>query len=99
MREQRIVIVFLLAVLLLAGCGETKVIDDVEYDTIGLINQSEKRNPDIQYEPIWGNIVWGGLLVYTVAAPVYFYGFSMWEPICKKEDAGVKGQVIKKGGK
>jgi len=30
---------------------------------------------------IWGNIIWGVILFVTVIAPIYFFGFSMFEPI------------------
>ena len=84
--------IFLLCVSL-AGCGSTKVIDGVEYDTHGLFNKDEKKNQNIQYELVWGNIIWGAILCETVVAPIYFYGFSMWEPVGKK--TGVVGQVVK----
>jgi len=72
------------------GCGDTKTINGVVYDTYGLINV-EKKNLDIAYEPIWGNIIWGIILVETIIAPIYFFGFSMFEPIGKKSP--IKGMV------
>jgi len=75
------------------GCGDTKIIDGIEYDTYGLINDDEKKNPNIQYEVIWGNVVWGAILVETIVAPIYFFGFSLWEPVGKK--TGEIGQVIR----
>ena len=87
-------LVLLAAVTLVSlGCGNPKVIDDVEYDTYGLINKDEKRNEAIQYDVIWGNVIWGCLLVETVIAPVYFFGFSLFEPVGPKPQ--VKGQVTK----
>ncbi len=80
-------------ILPMSGCGDTKVIKGVGYDTYGLINEDEKKNPDIQYEPVWGNIIWGILLVETVVAPIYFFGFSMFEPVGEKPK--IKGQVTK----
>ncbi len=77
----------------LYGCGNTKVINGIEYDTYGLINQDSKKNPDVEYEPIWGNIVWGALLAETIVAPIYFFGFSMFEPVGPKST--VKGKVNK----
>jgi len=79
---------FVIAILIMSfvsvtGCGDTKRIDGITYDTYGLINKSEKRNPDIKYRLIIGNVVWSIILVETVLAPVYFIGFSMYEPIRK----------------
>ncbi|OGZ97606.1 MAG: hypothetical protein A3I44_02915 [Candidatus Sungbacteria bacterium RIFCSPLOWO2_02_FULL_51_17] len=77
----------------LVGCGNTKVINGVEYDTYGLLNQNEKQNPNIQYELILGNLIWGVVLVETVIAPVYFFGFSLFEPVGPKSD--IKGKVVR----
>lgn len=75
-----------------SGCGDTKTIDGVTYDTYGLLNINSQKNDNIQYECIIGNVIWGVLLFETVIAPVYFFGFSMYEPVGKK--AGyVKGKV------
>ena len=76
-------------ILSLSGCGDVKTIDGLTYDTYGLINESEKRNPDIEYELIIGNIVWSCILVETIVAPIYFIGFSMYEPVGKKKPKGV----------
>ena len=79
--------------LAFTGCGETKRIDNVTYDTYGLFNKDDKRNPNVEYKIIVGNIVWSVLLCETIIAPIYFLGFSMYEPVCKKPDNAVKGQV------
>lgn len=83
----------LLMVSVLAGCASTKTIDGVEYDTYGLLNEESKRNPDVQYEVCWGNVFWGALLIETVVAPVYFFGFSLHEPVGRKP--AIKGQVAR----
>jgi len=73
------------AVFMVSGCGDSKIIDGVEYDTYGLITMvTDPPNPEVQYKPIWGNIVWGCLLIETVIGPIYFFGFSMFEPIGRK---------------
>jgi uncharacterized membrane protein len=73
-----------LACLILLGCADNKVIDGKEYKTYGLIDKEDVRDTSIVYSVSWGNIVWGGLLCTTVAAPIYFFGFSLWEPERKK---------------
>lgn len=64
-----------------AACGSSKVINDVKYETYGLISENNKKAPNIRYRPVWGNIIWGVLLTGTIIAPIYFFGFSMFEPI------------------
>jgi hypothetical protein len=77
---------FLIIILILStitACGDSKVIDGKQYETYGLINRDEVRNPKIEYQLITGNVVWGIILFETVVAPVYFFGFSIYEPIEK----------------
>lgn len=87
------VLVLLLCLSFLSGCADTKVIDNVEYDTYGLFSKDEKMNLNIQYELVWGNIIWGAVLCETIVAPIYFWGFSCWEPVGPK--AKVVGEVVK----
>ena len=79
--------------LMSSGCANRKMIDGVEYDTYGLLNKDEKKNPNIHYELVWGNVILGAILCKTIIAPVYFYGFSIWEPVDK--NTGIPGQVQK----
>jgi hypothetical protein len=67
-----------------AGCGEDKKINGVWYETYGLINKHEVKDSNIRYRTIVGNVVWGIILVETLVAPVYFFGFSMYEPVGPK---------------
>ncbi len=85
--------VSLTALFSVSGCGDPRVINGVKYDTYGLFDEAEKRNPDIEYELITGNVVWSVILVETVAAPVYFVGFSMYEPIGLKDKTKPIGAI------
>lgn len=79
--------------VIMSGCGDNKVINGVEYGRYGLFSADEKKNPDIQYEIIWGNVVWGALLFETIIGPIYFFGFDLFEPVGPKPV--VKGQVAR----
>ena len=89
----KIVSVLLMVCVLLfsVGCASNKTIDNVTYKTYGLLNKDDVKNPDIQYEIVWGNIIWGCLLVETFIAPIYFFGFSCFEPVSKKP--AIKGSI------
>lgn len=78
-------IALLLVVIILMGCGSNMVIDGKEYETYGLFNKEEVRSSNVRYGLIMGNVVWGIVLCSTVVAPVYFFGFSIYEPIGKVE--------------
>lgn len=88
-----LVIIIFLASIILSGCGNIKTIDNVTYDTYGLINEDEKKNPNIEYKVIWGNIVLAVILCETIVAPIYFVGFDMFEPIGKKDPNKPKGVI------
>lgn len=85
--------IIMLLTLFLVGCGDTKIIDGIEYDTYGLFDEQEKRNPNIEYETIVGNVVWSIVLVKTIGAPIYFIGFSLFEPVRARGDNHTKGQI------
>ena len=71
----------LMMCVMVSGCGNSRVIGGVEYDTYGLMNKDENRSPKIQYEVIWGNVFWGVIFAETLIAPIYFFGFSLFEPV------------------
>lgn len=87
---KKINLLFVVLILLVA-CSDTKTINGVKYDTYGLINQDDKKNKTIQYKVCWGNVVWGVILIETVIAPIYFFGFDMFEPV--QVNPEIKGQI------
>jgi len=89
---KKFLIILLISIFMLA-CSSTKEIGGIEYDTYGLFNMDDKKNPDIQYEVVWENVIWGAILVETIVAPIYFFGFDMFEPVGLKSK--IKGQVVK----
>ncbi len=76
-----------------SGCASNKVINGIEYNTYGLLDASENKNPNIRYNVVWGNVIWGTVLLPTIIGPIYFWGFSMWEPA--GVETGIPGQVIR----
>lgn len=87
-KSMSLLLACLMFVTLITGCGSNKTIDGVTYGTHGLFN-SDEANPNIEYKIIIGNVVWSIILIETVVFPVYFIGFSIYEPV------GKKGSVIK----
>ena len=92
---KRFISILLVAVMVLVtiGCANPKTIDGITYDTYGLVNEGEKRNDDIEYRLVTGNIVWSVILSATVVAPLYFVGWSLYEPVGKRAPNAVKGQI------
>jgi hypothetical protein len=86
------IILICVFVLSFIGCGHDLTYNNGEtHKTIGIINilvndssVMEAKDPKMKYEIIWGNVVWGALLAETVIAPIYFFGFSMFQPVGEK---------------
>ena len=70
-----------LVALSLSACGNAKTICNKTSDTYGAFSTDDEENPNIKYKVIAGNVVWSILLIETVIAPVYFIGFSLFEPV------------------
>jgi hypothetical protein len=84
MKKATAIFIVLVFAVMVSGCGDPKVIHGVEYETYGLFNKEDSRSPDIKYKVIIGNVVWSIILVETIAAPIYFLGFSLYEPVRPK---------------
>jgi hypothetical protein len=85
---KKILILVVSICLSLGSCAKDKHINSREYSSIGIVDLLAKNNfsitrydPNIRYEVCWGNVILGAILVETVIAPIYFYGFSMYNPI------------------
>lgn len=88
---KKVISVLIVLAVMLVACGDTLYLDGYEYDTYGLFNKSDTRNAEIDYELIIGNIVWSVLLSETVVAPIYFIGWSLWEPVGYVDPSAPKG--------
>lgn len=66
--------------LMVSGCGKdyTDPKTGKTYETRGFINGKE---PGVNYEVSTGNVIWSIILSESLAFPVYFIGFSIWNPV------------------
>lgn len=85
---KKIILVALVAAFL-GGCADTANINGKTYDSYGLFNEKTAKNDAVEYAIIPGNVIWSIILCETVVMPVYFIGFSLYEPI------GPKGSIDK----
>jgi len=80
---------FILIVLLISltsCCFTNKMeINGVVYETYGLLNKDERKDPSVEYKLSWGNIALGVIFCETIAAPIWFFGFDIWEPVGLKK--------------
>lgn len=86
-------IVVIVCASLLSACGSPKSIDGKTYGTYGLFNQGDMKNDKIHYKLITGNVVWSILLCETFVAPLYFIGFSLYEPVGRMDGTREKGEL------
>ena len=86
MKKFLVAVLCIFVTMMFTGCGRPKMIVGKMYDTYGLFNEKTRKNLDIEYEISTGNVIWGIILSGTVFMPVYFLGFSLYNPICKKGD-------------
>jgi hypothetical protein len=96
MRRTISLVLIVSLLLTTVGCAQRRVIEGVKYDYYGLLNQDARKNPDIQYEVVWGNVVLGVIFFETAIAPIYFFGFALFEPVGRKP--AIKGQVSEAPG-
>jgi len=71
---------------MLAGCGHPATIQGKEYPTYGFLNADMHKSEKICYEISVGNVVWSIILSETLIAPVYFVGWSIFNPVGPKVD-------------
>ena len=81
---KKLIAALALSSLLMVGCGQPKVIEGKYLPTYGLINQDENKDPTIRYEVSVGNMVWSVIFCETVVVPLYFFGWSLFNPVAKK---------------
>ena len=70
--------------LLLAGCGRPQYLGQGTaqkyYPTYGIFNESSSRSKNVCYEVSVGNVVWSIILIESIIFPVYFVGWSIYNP-------------------
>ena len=83
------IILVALAAAFLAGCANDMNINGKTYGSYGLFNEKTMKNDSVEYQISIGNVIWSIILCETIVFPVYFVGFSIYEPI------GAKGSMEK----
>ena len=90
---KKIIALALAASIALTGCGAPQTLTTAdkttkEYPTYGLFNENSEKSSKVCYEISVGNVVWSILLIETVVMPIYFIGFSLFNPVSAKSDKG-----------
>ncbi len=78
----------ILIATMLTGCGTPLDYNGKEYPTVGFINRETQKSEKMCYEVSVGNVIWSIILVETIVAPIYFVGWSLWNPVGPKGEKG-----------
>ena len=84
---KRLLLVLIVMSLTLSSCGQTLSTGQITYPTYGLFNESTDKSKDVCYKISVGNVIWSIILIETIIAPIYFVGFSLYNPVRMKKDA------------
>lgn len=74
--------------LSLAACGRPLDYNGKTYPTYGFLNAGTSKSNDMCYETSIGNVVWTVILSESIIFPIYFVGFSIFNPIGPKDANG-----------
>lgn len=84
---QKLTLALLLSAALLSGCGaDQKEINGKVYQPFGLFDMLEFQDPKIKYKVSGWSVLWSVLFFQTLAAPIYFIGFDLYEPVGPKDE-------------
>lgn len=73
----------LLLALFLTGCAQSKRLDGVLFEPVGL---AEEKHPCVAYEVSIGNVIWSVFLFQTIIVPVWLIGWDLYEPTAERYD-------------
>lgn len=76
-----------------SGCGQELVVKGKTYPTYGFLNMDKYRSDNVCYDVSIGNVIWSVILIETVIAPVYFVGFSIFNPVRMKNSTTDKCNI------
>lgn len=74
-------IICLMLVLFLVGCGTGQYVNGKYCSTYGLLNKEEVKCKNVDYKIIGGNIFWAIAFSETGIVPLYFVCFDLYEPV------------------
>lgn len=78
--KKAIVATIVAAAVALSACGRELHTEKKTYPTYGILNEGSLRSQHVCYSVSVGNVIWSIILIETVIAPIYFVGFSLFNP-------------------
>lgn len=87
MKIKQLISMILIATML-SACGTPIDYAGKHYPTVGVVNQADQKSEKMCYEVSVGNVIWSIILIETIVAPIYFVGWSLWNPVGPKGPNG-----------
>ena len=81
----------IMSLLTLSSCGKPIDYNGKHYPTYGLFNEDDSKSDKMCYKISVGNVIWSIFGIETVIMPVYFIGFSLYNPVGPKSPDGKCG--------
>ena len=94
MKTRSLIALALASTMLLTACGDPRNLptgpkgEQKFYPTYGLFNENTAKSDKVCYEISIGNVVWSIILIETIVMPVYFIGWSLFNPVAVKGENG-----------
>jgi hypothetical protein len=85
---KKFMLALMAATLSLSACTQPLVTPQKTYPAYGLFNADSNYSEKVCYEASTGSVVLGVILIETVIAPVYFFGFDLYQPVRLKGENG-----------
>lgn len=86
----KIIIVILVVIFgfgaMLSACSAKPEPAVKMYSSYGPLNAGTYQSKNVCYETSGWSIFWGIVLFETIVAPVYFFGYSLYNPVRLKRD-------------
>lgn len=91
---KKVLSLVLASAMLLTACGDPRNLptgvggEQKFYPTYGLFNANTAKSDKVCYEISVGNVIWSIILIETIVFPIYFIGWSLFNPVSVKGPNG-----------
>jgi hypothetical protein len=69
------------SVIGLSGCANDTTLNGKTYEPFGVVNDAERRDPNVVYEISAGSVIVAVIFCETVIIPIYVVGWDLYEPV------------------
>lgn len=81
---KKLILLFSLLSLLLAGCDEHKTINGKVVPVYGFFNEAVSKDPNVVYQVSPWSVICAIVFCETLVVPIYVVGWDLFEPVKAK---------------